>query len=65
MGQSVVKLDTIFQSFYSTKREGLGLGPSISTLIVEAHNARRWAKNNADRGATFCFTVPVADEKPG
>ena len=64
-GLSVVKLDTIFQPFYSTTREGLGSGPSISTLIIEAHGARRWAENNADRGATFCFTVPGAEEKPG
>lgn len=64
-GLSVVKLDTIFQPFHSTTRERLGSGPSSSTLIIEAHGARRWAENNADRAETSWFTVPGAEEKPG
>lgn len=48
----------IFQSFFSTKQEGIGLGLSIAQSIVEAHGGRIWAENNPDRGATFSFTLP-------
>jgi two-component system sensor kinase FixL len=56
------KLDKIFQPFFTTKREGLGMGLSISRSIIEAHGGRLWAENNNGRGATFHFTVPVAEE---
>ena len=52
------KLDKIFQPFYTTKRDGLGMGLSISRTIIEAHGGRLWAENNPDRGATFYFTMP-------
>lgn len=59
-GMTVDKLENIFQPFYTTKRDGLGMGLSISRSIIEAHGGRLWAENNEDRGATFYFTVPVA-----
>jgi PAS domain S-box-containing protein len=58
-GLSGDKLDKIFEPFYTTKREGLGMGLSISRSIIEAHGGRLWAENNPNRGATFYFTVPV------
>jgi two-component system sensor kinase FixL len=59
-GVSAGKMDEIFQPFYTTKREGLGMGLSISRSIIEAHGGHLWAENNADHpGATFSFTVPV------
>jgi two-component system sensor kinase FixL len=53
----------LFEPFHSTKRDGLGLGLSISRSIVEAHGGRLWAVNNTVRGATFCSTMPVANEE--
>jgi two-component system sensor kinase FixL len=59
-GLSGDKLDKIFQPFYTTKGEGLGMGLSICRSIIEAHGGRLWAENNPDYGATFYFTVPIA-----
>jgi PAS domain S-box-containing protein len=53
------QLDKIFQPFFTTKREGLGMGLSISRSIIQAHGGRLWAENNNGHGATFYFTVPV------
>jgi PAS domain S-box-containing protein len=58
-GLSHDKLDKIFQPFFTTKGEGLGMGLSISRSIIEAHGGRLWAENNRDFGATFYFTVPL------
>jgi len=59
-GIAVDKLDRLFESFYSTKPKGMGLGLSISRTIVEAHHGRLWAENNPEGGATFRFTLPMA-----
>ena len=53
------QVERIFDSFHTTKPNGLGLGLSISRTIIEAHHGRIWAKNNSNGGATFCFTVPA------
>jgi two-component system sensor kinase FixL len=53
-------LDEIFHPFYTTKRDDLGMGLSISRSIIEAHGGRLRAENNPDRGATFYFTLPVS-----
>jgi PAS domain S-box-containing protein len=52
-------LGRIFERFYSTKREGLGLGLAICRSIIVAHGGALWAQNNPGRGATFYFTVPL------
>ncbi len=53
------RLGHLFESFYTTKKEGLGLGLSIAQSIVEAHHGRIWAENNPGGGATFRFALPV------
>jgi two-component system, LuxR family, sensor kinase FixL len=52
-------LDRIFDGFYTTKPQGLGVGLEVSRSIIETHRGTIWAENNQDRGATFCFTLPV------
>jgi PAS domain S-box-containing protein len=51
-------LERIFAPFVSTKREGLGLGLSISRSIVTAHGGRMWATRNADQGITVHVQLP-------
>jgi PAS domain S-box-containing protein len=52
-------LDRLFDSFYTTKSTGLGLGLSICRSIIEAHGGRLWASANVPRGTVFQFTLPV------
>jgi len=49
----------IFESFFTTKPSGMGMGLSISRTIIEAHGGRLWAENNPQMGATFWFAMPA------
>jgi signal transduction histidine kinase len=50
--------DKLFEAFYSTKNEGMGVGLSVSRSIIENHQGRLWAVLNDGPGATFSFSVP-------
>jgi signal transduction histidine kinase len=53
-------LERVFETFYTTKTSGLGMGLSICRSIIEAHGGRLWAEANEPRGAVFQFTLPGA-----
>jgi C4-dicarboxylate-specific signal transduction histidine kinase len=52
-------LEHLFDAFYTTKPQGLGMGLAISRSIIDAHGGRLWATANRDKGATFQFTLPI------
>jgi C4-dicarboxylate-specific signal transduction histidine kinase len=58
-GFAAADLDRVFEAFYSTKPNGVGLGLSICRSIIEAHNGRLWASPNVPRGAIFGFIAPA------
>jgi two-component system sensor kinase FixL len=58
-GLDLDKLDRLFQSFYTTKPDGIGMGLAISRSIVEAHGGRLSSAANQPHGAVFRFTLPV------
>lgn len=53
----------LFQPFFTTKENGMGVGLSISRTIIETHGGRMWAETNEAGGATFRFTLPVASDR--
>jgi C4-dicarboxylate-specific signal transduction histidine kinase len=59
IGLDDAELDHIFDRFYTTKSDGLGMGLAIARSIVEGAGGHLTARNNAGRGATFSFTLPV------
>jgi two-component system, LuxR family, sensor kinase FixL len=54
----------LFDAFYTTKTDGMGMGLSISRSIVEAHGGRIWATNGDDTGARFHVSLPALVEQP-
>jgi C4-dicarboxylate-specific signal transduction histidine kinase len=55
-------LARIFDPFVTTKPNGMGIGLAVSRTIVEAHSGRLWAENRNSGGASFRFTLPIAEE---
>ena len=53
------KLKEIFEPFFTSKAEGMGMGLSIARTIVEAHNGQIWAENRDHGGATFRIRLPL------
>ena len=52
-------IERVFETFYTTKSSGLGMGLSICRSIVEDHGGRLWAAASVPKGSAFQFTVPI------
>jgi C4-dicarboxylate-specific signal transduction histidine kinase len=59
VGLTPEQKEQLFEIFYTTKAEGLGMGLSICRSIIEGHGGRLWVESNGGPGATFKFTIPT------
>jgi C4-dicarboxylate-specific signal transduction histidine kinase len=64
-GLSMNDLDRLFEPFYTTKSDGMGMGLPICRSIIEAHGGRLWASAKEPRGAVFQFTLPPCQRSSG
>jgi signal transduction histidine kinase len=64
-GVSAGEVDRVFEAFYSTKTDGIGMGLSICRSIVEAHGGRIWVSApDSGAGGEFKFTLPTVERTP-
>jgi two-component system, LuxR family, sensor kinase FixL len=64
-GIPLEKIERIFESFFTTKEIGMGLGLAVCRTIISAHGGKLWAMNNPDRGATLQFTLSTIAQGTG
>ena len=62
-GLDTANLDRVFDAFFTTKPDGMGMGLAISRTIIESHGGRLWATSNSPQGAVFQFTLPTNAER--
>jgi C4-dicarboxylate-specific signal transduction histidine kinase len=62
VGLESTNLNQLFDAFFTTKPNGMGMGLAISRSIIEAHGGRLWATANSPQGAIFQFTLPTNDK---
>jgi signal transduction histidine kinase len=60
-GLGHLSFEQISETFFTTKPSGMGMGLAISRSIIEVHGGSMWAEPNPGRGATFFFSLPIAD----
>ena len=63
-GLAAGKMERLFEAFFTTKPDGLGVGLAICRSIIEAHGGRLWVNANVPRGAIFQFTLPTNGGQP-
>ena len=61
VGIDAQSMNELFDAFYTTKSDGMGIGLSVSRSIIERHHGRLWAEPNDGPGATFSFSIPCTD----
>jgi signal transduction histidine kinase len=61
-GFDAASAERLFDAFYTTKGEGMGVGLAVSRSIIESHNGLLWAAPNDGPGATFSFSIPVGSD---
>jgi len=62
-GLTTDQIETVFNPFYTTKAEGMGLGLTVCRLIIEAHGGHIWVENSPDGGAMFTIRIPFGKEE--
>jgi signal transduction histidine kinase len=62
VGLDTVEVDKLFEAFYTTKTDGMGIGLSVSRSIIESHGGRLRATPNDGPGITLAFSIPSATE---
>jgi signal transduction histidine kinase len=61
VGVSAEKMARLFEPFFTTRSEGIGMGLPISRSIIEAHGGRLWVESIIDNGSNFQFTLPSVE----